>query len=459
MQYASEDLSPVKKKITVTVPAADVDAALAAAIAMFRASVSLDGFRKGKVPASIIEKRFHSEVYKEAATELVNGHINEIIGKGKFVPVSRIDYDGDKLTRGQDFVYSISFEVLPEFELPAYDGFAVEQEECEVDESEVSAVLERLRSNMGETVTVDEKRKPIDGEIAVCSFAAFDENGAPVAGIKAENFQLSLGEGQTLPDFEALVKSMETGEEKEGPMTFPADFFNPEFAGRTVTMKAALHAIQKKKLPELNDDFAKKAGGLESMEQLRGSIRESYVKSRTEFNRGTAQSHLLEQLLKLTDFPIPESILENHIAMLMGELQDNLERQGKTLASLGKTENRLREEMKPEAEKRARSQIFLLTAARKSELAVSDDEVNLQLRRMAMQSGQDYNAVKEYYTQNNLLLALRDRLLADKAMNEIYGKADVTMVPPKKRNQEEEGDGKKKATKKLKATQKTKDEE
>ena len=457
MQYVSEDLSPVKKKITVTVPAAEVDAALAATIAKYRASVALDGFRKGKVPASIIEKRFHSDVYREAATELVNVHINEIIGEGRQNPVSRIDYDGGQLVRGQDFIYNISFEVLPEFELPAYEGFAVEQEEVEVAESDVSAVIERLRGNMGETVTIDGIRNPKDGEIAVLDFAAFDENGVPVAGIKADNFQLALGTGQTLPDFEALVKNMKTGEEKEGPMSFPADFFNPEFAGRTITMKAKLHAIQEKKLPELNDAFAQKAGGLESMEKLRDSVRESYVKSRTDFNRAEAQKRLMDQLLKLTDFPVPDSMLEQHTAMLVGDIKDKLERQGKNLTSLGKTEALVREEVRPEAEMRARSLIFLLTAARKMELAVSEDELDLQMRRMAVQSGQDYNTVKEYYARNNnQLFSLRDSLLADKAINEIYSKANVTMMPPKKPGQqsgqqEDDGEAKKKAAKKNKA--------
>jgi len=126
------------------------------------------------------------------------------------------------------------------------------------------------------------------------------------------------------------------------------------------------------------------------------------------------------------------------------------------LASLGKTEAQVGEEVRPEAEMRARSLIFLLTAARKMELAVSDEEMDLQMRRMAMQSGQDYNTVKEFYARNNnQLFALRDRMLADKAMNAIYSKADVTMTPPKKTDQQANNDeAKKKAAKKTKPTQK-----
>lgn len=431
MQYVTEELSPVKKKITVTVPAEEAEAALSATIAMYRTSITMDGFRKGKVPASIIEKRFHDEVYKEATTDLVNVHINEIISENKFNPVSRIDFDGGELERGSEFVYSISFEVMPEFELPAYEGFEVEQEEAVVNEDEVDAVIERVRSGMAEIITVGEEREPVDGEIAVIDFKAFDEAGAPIAGIKADNFQLTLGEGQTLPDFETLVKSMKTGEEKEGQVSFPEDFFNAEFAGKTVTMKARLHGLKERKLPELDDAFAKKAGGFDNMDKLRESVRESYMKSRTDLNKSAAEKTLLDNLLKMTDFPVPDSMLQSHVNMILGDLQNRLERQGKGLASLGKTEEVLREEAKPEAEMRARAHIFLLTVARSKEYDVSEQEVDMQLRRMAMQSGQDYTAIKEYYTQNNLLFALRDRLLADKGMDEIYGKAVVKMVPPR----------------------------
>lgn len=432
MQYVSEDLSPVKKKITVTVPAEETDAALAATISMYRTSINLDGFRKGKAPASLIEQRFRNEIYKEATTDLVNVHINEIITENKFSPVSRIDFEGGDIERGKEFVYSIAFEVMPEFELPEYKGFAVEQEEAVVNEDEVDAVVERVRNNMAEIITIGEAREPADGEIVIIDFEALDEKGAPIAGIRADNFQLTLGEGQTLPDFETLLKSIKPGEEKEGPVSFPDDFINSEFAGRTVTMKARLHGIKEKKLPELDDAFASRAGGFENMEKLRESVRQSYMSSREELNKAAAQKMLLDNLLKLVDFPLPPSMVESHVDMIIGDLKDKLERQGKNLAVLGKNEETLRAEARPEAEMRARSHIFLLGAARSLNLEVTEQEVDMQIRRTAMQSGQDYNAVKDYYTRNNLLFALRDRLLADKGMDALFASAEVTLAPVKK---------------------------
>ncbi|MDR2488074.1 MAG: trigger factor [Desulfovibrio sp.] len=431
MQYTIEDITPVKKKITVTVPVAECEAALASTIAMYRTSLTLDGFRKGKVPASIIEKRFHREICKEATTDMVNVHINEIITESKLSPVSRIDFKGGDITRGEEFVYDIVFEVMPAFNLPAYEGFEVQQEEAVVNEKEVTAVIERVRDGLAEIITVGEARTPEDGEIAVIDFTAVDENGTPIAGITADNFQLTLGRGETLPDFENLVKSMKAGEKREGPVAFPSDFFNSEFAGRTVTMNVALHALKERKLPELDDAFAQKIGNFENMEKLRDSVRQSYLQSREELHKAAAQKSLLDSLLKLTDFPVPESMVENHIAAIIEDIQKRLERQGKNISSLGKAPEMIREEVRPEAEMRARSHILLITVARERNLTVTEQEVEGALRHIAAQSKQEYRDLKEYYTKANLLFALRDQLLADKGMDELYSKAVIRKTPPK----------------------------
>lgn len=448
MEYTKEDLSPVKKKITITVSKTESNAAIASAVAMYRSSVTLDGFRKGKVPASIIEKRFGDNIYHEASTNVVNANISEVLEKEKITPVSRIELDGGQIERDKDFVYSISFEVMPEFTLPKYEGLEVDQEEALVDESEVESVIERLLTSMAEIVPVEPARKAQKGDIAIVDFSSFDEAGKPVEGVSATNFQLPLGEGQTLQDFEDLVCSMTPGDETEGPVTFPDDFFNPEFAGKKVTMKVKLHELKTRILPELTDEIAKKAGNFDSVEKLRESIQESYLNSKTQFNKNETEKKLLDTLLEKADFPLPESIVNSHINGLLGEMNEKLQRQGESLQSQGKTEEELTAEVRPEAEMRAKMSVLLLSIAKAADLTVTDQEVDMMLRRMAMQGGQDYKALRDYYEKNNLFYALRDRILADKAMDEIYSKAKVTMTPAKK-------DKEAKAPKEKKASTKT----
>lgn len=450
MEYTIEDLSPVKKKVNVTVPVDEVNASLSATIAMYRTKVDLKGFRKGKVPSSVIEGRFHKEVYSEATQDLVNVHINEVMSELDATPVSRIDFDGGELERDTEFAYNISFEVMPAFDLPEYEGFEVEQEKAVIEDSEVDEVISRLCNDLAEVEPINETRPAKDGEIATIDFQAF-ENGEPVEGIGAENFVINVGDGQALADFEELVRTTAPGEEKEGPVSFPEDFINPEFAGKSLTMKVKVHEVKERKLPELNDELAQKAGGFESVEKMREAVQQSYLQSRSQLVKSQAQKSMLDSLLKTVEFPLPESMVDMYIDNLVQDQFSKLERQGKSIESLGKTPEELRGELRPRAEEIAKSQIFLMTAAKKEDVEITESEVDMHIHRQAMQHGQDFRALKEHYVQNNLIFSLRDSLLADKAMDAIYEKANVTEVEPKSLKGEEEKSAKKAAAKKAPA--------
>ena len=135
MEYSAEDLSPIKKKIVITTEPQEVEAAIMGAVALYKTSVQLDGFRKGKVPASVIEQRFRDKIYEEARQDLINVHINEVMQNLDVQPLSGINVDGaEALERGKGYAYSIEFEVLPTFDLPPYEGMEVEQEKVEVKE-------------------------------------------------------------------------------------------------------------------------------------------------------------------------------------------------------------------------------------------------------------------------------------------------------------------------------------
>lgn len=429
MEYSVEDISPVKKKVVITTEAQEVEAAVMGAVALYRTSVQLDGFRKGKVPASLIEQRFRDKIYEEARQDLINVHINDVMQQLNVQPLGGLNVDGPAaLERGKDYCYSIEFEVLPAFDLPAYEGLEIEQEKVIVDEKEVADVIDRLRRDRAKLVPVDGNEPARDGQIASIDFSAY-ENGQPMEGVSGQNFDLALGEHQALPEFEALVKTIPYGQEGEGEITFPEDFLAKEMAGKTVTMKVKVHSVKERQLPELNDEFAK-AFGMDSVDKLKESLTSNYRKNREELNRGAAQKSLLDKLLKMVDFPLPESIVDVQIRSLMGNLAARLERQGKSLDSLGKSVDDLRKEMLPEAEDMARAQVFLLSVARKEGLEVGDKEVNTYLFQESLRSGEDFKSMRESYERSGLIFVLRDRLLADKAMDLIYAKANVTEVEP-----------------------------
>ncbi|MDR0826562.1 MAG: trigger factor [Desulfovibrio sp.] len=431
MQYAIEDLSPVKKKISVTVPAPEAGAAIDEAAAAYRGAVKLNGFRKGKVPAGIIEKRFGKEIVQQATDKLVEENLKEILSGKTFEAVSRLAFDGAFVERGKDFVYSLVFEVMPEFVFPDYEGVELEQAEAQLDEAAVDEVLLNMRRRLAQTVSLKEARKPRDGDVAHIDFAALDEDGSVLAGFTAENFRLTLGEGRSFPDFEELIKDLEIGEEKENSLTFPAGFINSTLAGRTVKMRIKLVDLHEKVLPAADDDFARESGNFESLAKMREGLCEAYLQNLEEANKEAAQKVFLDRLLEKTEFPVPDIMVENQVNVLVREFQDNMQRHGQKAEVIEEAGwEALRAQMRPEAERRARAQVLLLTLAKNLEFKIEEQDLDAYMRGLARQSGQELKTIREYYIRNNLLPGLANMLLADKAMAELYARARVVKVRP-----------------------------
>ena len=429
MEYTVTQITPVKTQVNVTVPAEEATAALTATLALYRAKADIKGFRKGKVPASLIESRFKKEIESEATNDLVNVHVNQIMGELGVSPLSRIDVGEALLEKGKPLDYSFSFEHAAAFELPDYKGLTIDQEEVQVADADIDAVIERLRRNLAEVNPISDDRQPADGDVVSVSFEAF-ENGQSVPGVHAENFELTLGEGQALPEFETLVKTIHAGGEGQGDMTFPTDFINTDLAGKTVSMKVAVHVIKERILPPIDDEMAKKAGNFENVEKMREAITLSYTRSREDLHRASAQKRLLDGLLEKVDFPLPPAAVKRQLAQMLEEFVTRLERQGKSLESTGKTTADIEKELTPQAEEMVKTQIFLAAVAAKEALVVSPQEMDAVFYRLASQGGQDVVQLKRYYEDANLMPVVRDRLLADKAADLIYANAQINKVPP-----------------------------
>jgi len=429
MEYNVEELSPVKRKIIVEVPAEEANGAIMAAIALYRMQADVKGFRKGKVPSSMVESKYRKQIYGEATTDLINYQINEIMSGLSIQPMSRIDVDAKELVRDEDFNYSIEFEVAPKLDLPKYKGLAVDEVKIVVGDDEIAEVEKRILDNNAEVKVIEDVRNPKDGEVVSVSFGAY-QDGKIVEGIQAENFDMVLGQHQALPEFEELLKTMTTGESGETEITFPEDFINENLAGQTVIMKAKLHAVKERISPKMSDSVAQKAG-FQDVETMRKGIYESYASQRKQMNKSAAQSELLGRIIEgIKEFPLPPAMVEDRIDRLVQDVEYKLDRQGKGLQSLGKTPQQIRDEFKAEAESTVRTEIFLLAVAAEESLEISPEEIEATLTQLAMQTKQPLHELKKYYEDNNLIVPLKDRLLCDKASELIYDAAEVKEIEP-----------------------------
>lgn len=438
MQYQVEEVSPVQKKVHVTVPAEEVNAALDTTVALFKKDLKISGFRKGKVPASYVESRFRQEIYEQAQKDLLNVHFNQIFGELGEQPMAGLNLDSqEEMQRDREYKYSIDFEVRPQVELPEYHGLTVKKRKAEPTEEQIQNMLQQLQQASSTLEVVEEHRPPQDGEVAVIDFAAY-EDGQPLQDIQSTGFELPLGQGQSLQDFEEIVKELSPGEKTTKPLTFPEDFLNEQFAGKALDMEVQLNVVKKYSLPEIDAELAQKVGA-DSVEDLRQKLIENMRNYQENMEKSRAQKKLLDQLASQVEVSLPESMVQNQLEYLLDTKQQEMERQGKSLDSLG-TKEELQKEYRPVAEENVKRQLILLEIAKREELTVSDQEIQMQLQRLAQEYGQDPKSLKEYYEQNNLIPALQDSLLADKAMERLYQLSQVEEVDSLEEESQESGE-------------------
>jgi len=225
------------------------------------------------------------------------------------------------------------------------------------------------------------------------------------------------------------VKKTLPGATNTGGMSFPADFINQELAGKTVDMTVTVHVIKEKELPPVDDELAKKAGSFENLDKLREAISRSYVQSRQQLFKATAQKKLLDGLLEKVDFPLPPAMVEEQINLLVEDAKNKIERTGKSPDALGKSDDDLRAEFEPKAREIVKTQLFLIKLSEKEGLETTPQEMDAYFMQIASRTGQDVLAVKQHYEQNGLIIPVRDKLLADKAMEFVYSQAKVVKVP------------------------------
>lgn len=427
MEFAVEAVSTTRKKVALSLTADDVNAAIGKVVAEYRKDVTLPGFRRGKVPASVVERRFGDEIRSRATSEAVNDSLLQALEAESLHPISRPEMDTAALVeKNAPFACSLQFDVLPAIEFPPYEGLDVEEDACEVTDAEVDEIMERLRADMAEQKDVTEARQPRDGDVVEVDYAGFepDDPSRAVDDVKGEHFSVVLGEDQVLDDFEALVKTALVGEEKEGVVSFPEDYGPASLAGKKVLFRIRLNAIRERILPEADEAFAKTTGH-DTLEELRATIAEHSRNEKKHAARSAAMQTLLNGLVAQVTFDIPETMLQSRIERVITDRRIRLERMGQSLDALGKSADELHEEARAEAVERLRPQIFLMALAQKEKLAVTDQEVEMAIYAMALRAGQEYRQLLQAYYRSGLVYELRDRLLADKALEFIYSKANV----------------------------------
>lgn len=425
MDFVVEDLSPVSKKIVLNATAPEVTSAFDKAARHFQKDLQMPGFRRGKAPLSVVERRHAQDILGHVAEEFLHNKLNAYMHGSGITPVAQPQFEPGTLARDEAFTCTVTLEVLPVFELPNYLGLEAEEADANPSEAEIEDSIEHLRRNVAEEQEVTEQRLPRKNDVAVMDFEGFDEEGKAIDDVQGKDFAVTIGEGRVLADFEKLLCSCHVGDTAEGIVNFPADYTHPGLQGKAVTMRIVLKSLKERILPELDDEFAKKYGQ-ETLESLREAVKQSLISHRKKSFKGQSQQTIMEQLLEKADFMLPESLVKIREERILAEVRQRMGRQGaEAEEALEKTLETMQPEARKEAELFTRMHILLLEIARKENLQVSRQEAEMHLYSMAMREGADFAKVRESYERAGLMGELMERILADKAMDFIYDKAVI----------------------------------
>lgn len=430
MEYNVEELSPTQRKISVTVPAQDVNAAMDAAVREYGAGLSLDGFRKGKVPASVVEKRFPREVLTRATDNLVNAEIPKAMEETKLRPINRIQFDGQRVARDSDYAFSFSFDVLPEITLPEdFSAMSVEVPSEELTEAEGEEIMGRIRKSLASLEPVTEDRVAAYNDVVRVDVHG-THDGKDVEGMKVENYSMQLQEpkegGKNL-EIDAVILTLKPGEEGTGIMNCPDDYPDPELRGKDVEFTVKLHSISKEVLPEMDDELAKKVG-FENIEGLRDMVLQQAKAGKLRDVRLLGQNKLLASVLDGMDFPLPESMVNLHFGEYMAEQRNRMMSQGANSGMINDSLSNAREEGLEAARVQAKSQAFLTALAFREGIEVTEQDLTRQIMQMAQESRQDFNKLADALVESGRIDDLRDKILASKALDFMYTQAKKIVV-------------------------------
>ncbi|WP_284139750.1 MULTISPECIES: trigger factor [unclassified Virgibacillus] len=373
--------------LTFEVSAEDFEGALDKAFKKVVKKVQVPGFRKGKIPRNMFEKRFGAEsLYQDAIDIVLPEAYTKAVDEAGIEPVDQPEIDIDDIERGKSLVFTATVTVKPEVKLGDYKDLEVEKQDVTVTDEDVDHELEHQRERFAELV-VKEEGAVEQGDTVVIDFEGFID-GEAFEGGKGENHSLEIGSGQFIPGFEDQLVGKTAGEDTEVQLTFPEDYHAEEFAGKEATFKVKIHEIKMKELPELDDEFAKDVDeNVESLEELKSKKKEELEAQKKQNAENATRETLIEKATDNAEVEIPEAMVDTELDRMMKEFEQRLQMQGMTMDMYfqfsGQDEAALKEQMKDDAQKRVKTNLVLEAIAATEKLEASEEDIDAELEKMA----------------------------------------------------------------------------
>ena len=399
MSLQVEKLEHNMAKLTIEVPAEELEKAMQRAYQKQKKNISIPGFRKGKVPRQRIEKMYGPEIfYDDAANDLIPEAYSSAYDESGLDIVSQPKIDVTQIEKGKPFIFTAEVAVKPEVTLGQYRGVEVEKFSTEVTEEEVQAKLEEEQQKNARTISVEDRPVQDKDEI-VLDFEGFVD-GEAFEGGKGENYPLAIGSGTFIPGFEEQLIGAELEKEVEVKVTFPEDYHAEDLKGKDAVFKCTVHEIKAKELPELDDEFASEVSEFETLEELKADYKTKLEEEKAREGKRKQEDQAVEKIVEASEMDIPDAMTETQARQMVDDFASRLQQQGLSLEQYaqftGMTVDKMIEEMKPQALKQIQTRLVLEAVAKAENIEISDEKLDEEIQKMAEAYQMEADRLKEF---------------------------------------------------------------
>ena len=399
MSVQVENLEKNMVKLTIEVPAEELEKAIDAAYKKQKNQISIPGFRKGKVPRTMVEKMYGVEVfYEDAANTLMQQNYPSAVEESGVDIVSRPSIDVVQIEKGKPFIYTAEVAVRPEVTLGKYMGVTVTKIDTSVSDDEVAEALEQQRNNNARTISVTDRPVAV-GDTAVIDFEGFVD-GVAFEGGKGENHPLEIGSHTFIDNFEDQLVGKNAGDEVEVNVTFPEKYQAADLAGKPATFKVKINEIKAKELPELDDEFAQDVSEFDTLAEYKESLKKNLEEKKENEAKRTKEDEAVQKIIDKSKMDIPEAMIDTQCETMIEEFAQRIAQSGLSMDQYlqfsGLTVDGLKEQVRPEALSRIQASLVLEQIAKDENIEVSDDDVNAEIEKMAASYGMEADKLKEY---------------------------------------------------------------
>ena len=414
-----------RRELDLEIPAEDVTKETEKVAKEFAKMARVPGFRPGKAPIALIKRKFAEDIKGEVLQTLVPGRVEKAVTEAKLTPVSQPQVDKLEFNEGQPLKFRASFEVLPEFELGNYKNLEIEMPEMNLTDEDVTKTLTEMQQRAANFTPVEGRAVENDDFVQVKLLGTPEGEGEP---LQAESVLCHVGAEETMAPFNENLLGANVGDHKDFDVVYPADYPDAKLAGKTFHYAVDVLGIKTKKLPELNDEFAKDVSDATSLDELKKKIHESLEHERDHRQKDLQREKVIGELVKLHDFPVPESLVKHQMDVRLERVVRSLAQQGVDPRAVNVDWVTLRKRQEDRAKDDVKAELVIDRIATEEKIDSTDEELQHELEHMGTHSGESAEVIRARLTKQGTLDRMKAKLRSDKTVDWLAQNAKVKTV-------------------------------